>query len=170
MKKLTPVATVLTLLLSGSVTAQSLSLATINIGEHPPVITTDDLKMYDVADLNNKTDIKRHVIALTPLSDEYEAKVELRIKTTKKLDCNARNLMVNTTKKTVNGWGYNYYVAEVSGIQSTMMMCHESPKVKEIYAAPQELLRYNSKLPLVIYTPSDVQLEVRVWTPSETYQ
>lgn len=170
MNKVTLAAAVAALSISYGASATENSLATINVGDNAPIIKVNDLKMYEELDIEKLEGIKRHVIALSPLENEYEAKVELRIKKTTEADCNVRNLATNIVEKTVKGWGYNYHVANVQGVQSTMMLCHEAPVEKTLYSTPQKLLRYNSKLPLVVYTLNDIELEVRVWTPSTTYQ
>ncbi|MDU3076465.1 MAG: ecotin family protein, partial [Mixta calida] len=48
---------------------------------------------------------------------------------------------------------------------STQMMCADKRKHREFIAAnlQQGLLRYNSKLPIVVYTPADVEVKYRLW-------
>jgi len=72
-------------------------------------------------------------------------------------------------KRTAQGWGFDYYVVGPFGqAASTMMACPPGePKRREFVAAltPElESLRYNSKLPLVIYAPTGAEVRYRIWT------
>ncbi|WP_195767734.1 ecotin, partial [Klebsiella pneumoniae] len=70
------------------------------------------------------------------------------------------------------GWGYDYYVFEkLSGPVSTMMACPDGKKEKKFVTAglgDDGMLRYNSKLPIVVYTPSNVDVKYRIWRADET--
>jgi ecotin len=67
------------------------------------------------------------------------------------------------------GWGYTYY--EVAGSStntiSTMMAPPEgAPKIKQFITAPSLQVRYNSRLPIVIYVPNGYQVRYRIWQAS----
>jgi ecotin len=72
--------------------------------------------------------------------------------------------------RTLEGWGYTYY--EVSGSSatlSTLMAPPEgAPKVKAFVTAAPLQVRYNSRLPIVIYTPRGYEVRYRIWNASET--
>ncbi|CSW08716.1 ecotin [Shigella sonnei] len=97
--------------------------------------------------------MKRQVIQLTPQEDESTLKVEL------------------LTGQTLEGWGYDYYVFDkVSSPVSTMMACPDGKKEKKFvtaYLGDAGMLRYNSKLPIVVYTPDNVDVKYRVWKAEE---
>lgn len=97
--------------------------------------------------------MKRQVIQLTPQEDESTLKVELLI------------------GQTLEGWGYDYYVFDkVSSPVSTMMACPDGKKEKKFvtaYLGDAGMLRYNSKLPIVVYTPDNVDVKYRVWKAEE---
>jgi ecotin len=68
------------------------------------------------------------------------------------------------------GWGYTYY--EVTGqdvAMSTMMAAPEgSQKTEQFVAGTPLLIRYNSRLPIVIYAPKGFEVRYRIWTAEET--
>ncbi|MDU7284484.1 MAG: ecotin family protein [Escherichia coli] len=84
--------------------------------------------------------MKRQVIQLTPQEDESTLKVD-------------------------------YYVFDkVSSPVSTMMACPDGKKEKKFvtaYLGDAGMLRYNSKLPIVVYTPDNVDVKYRVWKAEE---
>ncbi|AUX94047.1 serine protease inhibitor ecotin [Mixta gaviniae] len=108
----------------------------------------------------------RQVIYLPPQQHEDRYKVELLIGKTLERDCNRVMLGAETEQRTLEGWGYDYLVVKrLSPPASTQMMCPDKRTRREFVAAhlPQGLQRYNSKLPIVIYTPADVEVKYRLW-------
>jgi len=114
----------------------------------------------------------RQVIYLPQKANEDRYKVELLIGKTLEVDCNRRIMGAEMEQKTLEGWGYDYFVVtKVSPPASTMMMCPDKTTRQEFVAAnlgQHSLQRYNSKLPIVIYTPADVQVKYRLWQADET--
>ncbi len=72
--------------------------------------------------------------------------------------------------RTLEGWGYTYY--EVTGTSetiSTLMAPPEgAPKRKTFVTAAPLHVRYNSRLPIVVYVPSGYEVRYRIWSASET--
>lgn len=116
--------------------------------------------------------MKRQVIQLPVQQDEANYKVELLIGKTLEVDCNQHRLGGQLESKTLEGWGYDYYVFDkVTSPVSTMMACPDGKKEKKFvtaYLGDNSLLRYNSKLPIVVYTPENVEVKYRVWKAEET--
>ena len=111
--------------------------------------------------------MKRQVIQLPAQQEEANFKVELLIGKTLEVDCNQHRLGGQLESKTLEGWGYDYYVFDkVTSPVSTMMACPDGKKEKKFvtaYLGDNSLLRYNSKLPVVVYTPDNLDVKYRVW-------
>ena len=104
--------------------------------------------------------------------DESTLKVELMIGQTLEVDCNRHRLGGQLESKTLEGWGYDYYVFDkVTSPVSTMMSCPDDKKEKQFVMAglgDAGMLRYNSKLPIVVYTPANIDVKYRIWRADET--
>ena len=109
----------------------------------------------------------RNVIWLPEQADEDAYKLEVLPGQVMQTDCNTRSLAGNFKEHTLQGWGYTYYkLSDIKGPISTMMACPDNSTVEAFVPVRTEgtFLRYNSKLPVVIYTPKDIEVRYRVWT------
>ena len=107
------------------------------------------------------------MIELQVQTNEAEHKVEIITGKTLEVDCNQQRLGGQWQEKTVEGWSYSYYeLGQVGPAMSTLMACPDGSRKQafvRVGGEPQ-LVRYNSKLPLVIYAPKDVEVRYRVWS------
>ena len=111
--------------------------------------------------------LERYVIFVDKQADESLFEVELVAGKVLEADCNNHRLIGSFTESTVQGWGYNYYVFETEGnIISTMMMC-PGAKTEKFIAGESLSVRYNSRLPIVVYLPKGYELKYKIWTAGE---
>ncbi len=116
---------------------------------------------------------RRYAIYLPPLPNEDTAKVELIIGKVLQVDCNHTFFSAELREHDLQGWGYPYYVVQgVGQPANTLMACPDNQKHNEFIPAHLNigLLRYNSRLPVVVYAPADMQVKYRIWKSSNTVQ
>lgn len=123
--------------------------------------SADTLKPFPAAEEGSV----RYVIELPELSDESAVKVQLIAGKTIEVDCNRQSFGGNFAEENLEGWGYSYYnISELTGPMTTLMACGDDAKHEEFVAMQDSpLVRYNSKLPIVIYAPEDVTVKYRIW-------
>ena len=124
----------------------------------------DDLKAFPSAGEG----IKRFVIYLPPSQNEDLLKLELLIGKTVLLDqANHYFFGGRLQKKSLMGWGYDYYeLKELGPMAGTLMAVDpKQPKVVRFVTlgGASQLLRYNSRLPLVVYVPDGVDVRYCIW-------
>ena len=126
--------------------------------------TPNDIKMFPLAEEG----MEQKVIRLEPKENEEDFMVEVMIGKKSKVDtCNRYFLGGNLEENNLDGWGYNYYTFSTNGmIGGTLMGCMDNKQVEKVVYAPSEKVRYNSKLPIVIYAPKDYQVDYRIWSAS----
>ena len=112
----------------------------------------------------------RQVIHLPKQKNEDDYKVQIIAGKTLQVDCNQQRLGGKLEEKTLKGWGYPMYrLNKVSGPMSTMMACPEGKSHPEFVPVVGDgfMLRYNSKLPIVLYVPKDIEVRYRIWSASK---
>jgi ecotin len=107
----------------------------------------------------------RRVIRLPAERDENALRVGLVVGRTLWVDCNRQMFSARIEERTTEGWGYTYYVVTSAGPPaSTMMACPTNARSRQfVRSANEPLLRYNSRLPLVVFAPNDVEVRYRIW-------
>lgn len=127
---------------------------------------SNDLQAFPAAERGQV----RHVIRLPAQGDEDALKVELIFGQTARVDCNHRVFGGEMQTRTAQGWGYDYFVLPSLGQGATTLMgCPpNSERDAFVTTAPQPLVRYNSRLPLVVYAPEGVEVRYRLWRAGET--
>ena len=110
----------------------------------------------------------RHVLLLPSHEQEDKLRVELQIGKTVKLDAENRYFFGGRLQEVnIEGWGFTRYVlAEIGPMAGTLMAVSPNALKVERFitlAGEPQLLRYNSRLPLVLYVPEGVEVRYRIW-------
>lgn len=111
----------------------------------------------------------RYVLWLPAQADESSFKVELIVGKTVRVDEHNRYFFAGRIdEETIEGWGFTRYkVSKLGPMAGTLMAVDpDAPKVARFIAlggAPY-IIRYNSRLPGVIYAPEGVEVRYRIWT------
>lgn len=136
------------------------------LGEPQSSSAANDLQAFPAAEPGQV----RHVIRLPTQGDEDALKVELIFGQTTRVDCNRKVFGGEMQTRTAQGWGYDYFVLPSLGQGATTLMgCPpNSERDAFVTTAPQPLVRYNSRLPLVVYAPEGVEVRYRLWRAGET--
>lgn len=124
----------------------------------------DDLKAFPAAEKG----MVRYVLQLPKAEDESAFKVELIVGKTVRVDAGNRYFFGGKIEEeTIEGWGYTrYLVRELGPMAGTLMAIDpDAPKVDRFVALGgyPYLIRYNSRLPIVVYAPQDVEVRYRIW-------
>ena len=133
-------------------------------------VAEDDLKAFPQPDEG----MVRFVLRLPELEDEALLKVELLVGKVVKLDERNRYFFAGKLDtQTIEGWGYKRYVLEELGPMAGTLIAVDpaAPKVERFITLGGEpyLIPYNSRLPVVVYVPQDVEVRYRIWrTEPET--
>jgi len=110
---------------------------------------------------------KRIVIHLDAQADESAWKIELSVGKVMETDgVNHLGGGAKIEEKNVEGWGYNFYEAKAQGgIFSTLIgVPPGAPKVTRfVTMASSGPVRYNSKLPVIVYVPEGLEVRYRLW-------
>jgi ecotin len=110
----------------------------------------------------------RHVLQLPKLDDESLFRLELLVGKTVLTDANNVYFFGGQIKEeTIEGWGFpRYMVKELGPMGGTLMAVDPNePKVARFVTLAGEpvLIRYNSRLPVVVYVPEGVEVRYRIW-------
>jgi ecotin len=131
-------------------------------------LPADDMKAFPPAGEG----MARHVIRLPEQKDETVLKVELIIGKTVRTDA-ANHYFFSGKLETENipGWGYDRYILPKLGVMGGTLMAVDpaAPKVERFISLGGEtMLRYNSRLPIVVYVPTGVEVRYRLWRAQPT--
>lgn len=134
-----------------------------------PAFSVDNMKAFPPAEAG----MTRYVIDLLKQEDETAFKVELIVGKTVQTDAENRYFFGGTLKtETISGWGFpRYILRELGPLAGTRMAIDpDAPKVErfiQLGGEPQ-LIRYNSRLPIVVYVPDGVEVRHRIWHAETT--
>lgn len=120
-----------------------------------------------------KEGLERFVIVLPEKERGEEDAFRVEIIVGKAMLTDGVNLvrLANTIEaRVLEGWGYPYYEAAGSSETMSTMMAPPAgaPLVKTFVTASPVHVRYNSRLPIVVYVPKGYEVRYRIWEASET--
>ncbi|MDO4794917.1 MAG: serine protease inhibitor ecotin [Brachymonas sp.] len=148
---------------SGTASSQASAASTASSTGSSPAANAalqETLKPFPAA----KVGQTRWVIQLPPQNKEADWRVEIIPGQQMQVDCNHRSLGGKLHTRTLKGWGYDYYEFESKGqVASTLMGCPPGSQRQAFVASESLMLRYNSRLPLVVYTDKAYQVQYRIW-------
>jgi ecotin len=124
----------------------------------------DDMKAFPPPEAG----MARHVLQLPEQADESAFQVELIVGRTVPVDQRNRYFFGGRIQQeTIPGWGFPIYrVSPLGPLAGTLMAVDPNePKVNKFItlAGAPYLIRYNSRLPVVVYAPEDVVVRYRIW-------
>ena len=124
----------------------------------------DDMTAFPAAEEG----MTRHVINLPKQQDENAFKVELIIGKTVKTDATNSYFFGGTLEtESIPGWGFDRYILRKLGPMAGTRMAVDpnAPQVERFISIGGEtrLVRYNSRIPLVVYVPAGVEVRHRLW-------
>jgi ecotin len=131
----------------------------------PAVQGADNMKAFPPAEEG----MVRHVLQLPKQADEAAFKVELIAGKTVKVDAGNNYFFGGKIEaKNIEGWGFTRYVVSKLGPMAGTRMAVDPnlPKVDRFIpmGGEPDLIRYNSRLPLVVYAPEGVEVRYRIWS------
>lgn len=113
--------------------------------------------------------MKRYVLHLPGQEDESLFQVELIVGKIMELDTENRYFFGGKiAAQTIQGWGYTRYVVEALGPLAGTLMAVDPDAAKaerfiQLGGEPY-LIRYNSRLPVVVYVPAAAEVRYRIWS------
>lgn len=145
------------------ITLSVILLGSFAMAQHPQ----ENMKAYPPA----AEGMKRLVVYLETKEEEDDYRIELMVGKTVEVDAANRFFFSGTLEEeTIEGWGFpKYVVKQIGPMAGTRIgVDPDAPKVKRFVKLGGEpkLLRYNSKLPLVVYVPKDAEVKLKVWVAS----
>jgi len=110
----------------------------------------------------------RYVLQLPKQADESAFKVELVVGKMVEVDgVNKYFFAGRIEEEIISGWGFpRYIVSRLGPMGGTLMAVDpDAPKASQFITlgGDQYLIRYNSRLPVVIYVPVGVDVRYRLW-------
>ena len=125
----------------------------------------DNLKAFPPAEEG----MVRYVLQLPRQADESAFKVELIVGKTVQVDEQNRYFFGGKIEaETIKGWGFTRYkVSKLGPMAGTRMAVDpNAPKVARFITIGGDpyIIRYNSRLPIVVYVPEGVEVRYRIWT------
>lgn len=144
-------------------------IASTTVSKAQMVIDKIDLSIFPAPEKG----YKKMVIEVPYSENDRNKKIEFAVGKWMEVDgCNAFHLSGSLEKKDLQGWGYDYYVFKTDGqVAGTMMACPDKAKRNLFVSAQPETVRYNGRMPIVIYVPEGYEAQFKIYsTDGDTYR
>jgi ecotin len=131
----------------------------------PELQAADNLKAFDPAE----NGMVRYVLQLPAENEEENFRVELIVGKMVQVDEKNRYFFGGQLEEeVVEGWGFTQYrLTDLGPMGGTLMAVDPSAaKVSRFVSLGGDpyFIRYNSRLPIVVYVPEGVEVRYRIWT------
>lgn len=131
----------------------------------PVAWAVDNLQAFPPAEAGQV----RYVLELPAKEQEEDFRVELLVGKTVETDPHNRYFFAGQIEEeTIEGWGFTRFVVSTLGPMAGTLMAvdPDAPKVERFITLAGEpfLIRYNSRLPVVVYVPEGVEVRYRIWS------
>jgi ecotin len=156
--------------LSGRADERAADEPTAEAAADPEAIDPEAIKNLKAAYPAAPAGKTRHVILLPHKERGAEGDVKVEIVAGRTIDTDG----VNTVRfggefreRDIPGWGFSYFEVDALGapLSTRIAPAPGTPTVKTFVAGPRMLVRYNSRLPLVVYAPEGTEIRWRLWHP-----
>ena len=153
------------------VTAMSLALPGPAGAEDPPAKvapSAEAIRNLEAAYPAPAAGRTRHVILLPEVAEEASEELKVEIVAGRTIDTDGVNRYRfggEFRERDIPGWGFPLFeVDALPGPLSTRIApAPGTPTEKRFVAGPKLLVRYNSRLPIVVYAPEGVEVRFRTW-------
>jgi ecotin len=130
----------------------------------------DNMKAFPPAEPG----MTRYVLDLRQKPNEEDFRVQLLVGKTVEVDAVNRFFFGGKIEAVnIQGWGFTRYVVEKLGPMSGTKIGVDpsAPKQHRFISLGGEpfLIRYNSRLPIVVYVPEGVEVQYRIWSADEKF-
>ena len=129
----------------------------------------DNMKAFPAAEPG----MVRHVLSVPRQTNEQDLKLELQVGQTVQTDAANRYFFGGKIEEeTIQGWGYPRYLVKTIGPMAGTLMAVDpkAPKKSRFVTLGGDpyLIRYNSRLPVVVYVPEGTEVRYRIWHAEKT--
>ena len=101
---------------------------------------------------------------------EADQKLQLVVGKMMDVDCNQHHLDGSFEDKTLEGYGFDYYVFDTDGnLASTMMACPDDTKTSKFVSGADQFIMYNSKITTPVYAPVGYEVRYTTWAVDNEY-
>ncbi|MGG6232358.1 ecotin family protein [Tenacibaculum sp. SDUM215027] len=136
-----------------------LTITSVAVGQTS--LTKTDVSIYPKPEKG----FKQMIIEVPHSDNDSNKKIEFVIGKWMEVDtCNKHGLVGSIEKKELKGWGYSYYDFKTDGgVISTRMACMENSVIRKFISSQPKIVRYNGKLPIVIYVPEGYEVQFKIF-------